>query len=129
MANAATQKTALPISIWGATAVIPIETTWDTTATDLTIYTPSVTGSTGNMVAIVGWLYGETTAHTWTFTDGSDAQATIELGANSGASQGIGATLLFVTAPGNALKAQTSVAITGSVLFYLIEGPRFRNIT
>jgi hypothetical protein len=77
------------------------------------------------MVAIVGIQYAETTAHTLTFTDGSDAQAVFEMGANTGISQDIAERLFFVTQPGNALKVQTSAAITGPVLFYIIEGQRF----
>lgn len=122
MANSATAKTPLPISVWGVTSVTPVEVVLDTTGSDLTIFTPA----TGNMAAIVGVNYGETTAHTLTFTSGSDAEVVFEFGANSGISQGIGRELFYVGQPGNAIKIQTSVAITGAMLFYVIESDRFK---
>ena len=122
MANSATAKTALPIDIWGASLVTPVEVVLDTTGSDLTIYTPA----TGKMCAIVGINYAEADAHTLTFTSGTDPEFKFELGANSGISQGIGQEMLYVTQPGSVLKVQTSVAITGPIIFYIIEASRFQ---
>ncbi len=122
MANTATAKSPLPISIWGATFVTPVECTFDTTGTDLVVYTPTP----GNMTAIVGILYSEATAHNISLTSGSDLECTLELSANGGMSQGIGRSLVYVTQPGQALKIQTSAAISGPMIIYIIEAFRFK---
>ena len=120
-ANTCTAKSALPISIWGVTSVIPVECVIDTASSDVAIHTPI----SGNMAAIVGLNYAEGTPHDIKFTDGSDLQMTFELSTGGGLQETIGRKLFFIGQPGNAVKFQISVVPTGSVMFYVIEGARF----
>lgn len=123
MANTATEKTGLPVAVWGQGVVFPVEVAIDTVDTDLTVFTPA----TGKMVGVVGINYAEATAHNLKFTSGSDLEATFEMGANSGIAQGISKTELFYcTQPGDALKVQSSAAISGPMIIYVIEGGVFQ---
>lgn len=122
MANSATAKTPINVSVWGQGTVIPYEVTIDTVDTDLTIRTPA----SDKQVGIVGINYAEASAHNLTFTSGSDLEVTFELPANSGISMGISkAEMLYCTQKGSALKIKSSAAISGPMILYVIEGRDF----
>ncbi len=107
--NTATEKTALPIRVYGVGPVRPYEITLDTTDTDLTIRTPV----SGNMACIVGIDLSEGTAANVTFSSASDTNLYLELAANQGLAQNIGQGIFYCSQPGEALKVKSSAAITG----------------
>lgn len=115
-ANSATVQTALPIRVNGLGPVYPYVVAFDTTSSDLTIRTPS----SGNMVCIVGMQMSETNAANLIFTSGSTQLLTLELAANQGVYDPIDEGASFCTQPSEALKIQTSAAIT-NMLLYVIE--------
>lgn len=124
-ANSCTAKTDLPISLYGATEVTPVECTIDTVDTDVTAFTPDST----KMGALIGISYAEGTAHNVKFTEGTDPQMMLEMGANGGIVKGIGEGMIFVSQIGNAIKFQSSAAITGPMILYFIQAERFHPVT
>jgi hypothetical protein len=118
--NSATEKTALPIRIYGAGPVRPYEIVIDTVDTDLTIRTPA----SGNMACIVGIDMSEGTAANFTFSTGTDTNLYMELAANQGLAQNLGEGIFYCTQPGEALKVKSSAAITGFWV-NVVEAARF----
>ena len=84
MANTATARSAVPVALkegFGYAKVTPVVCTFDTLATDLTIFTPTVST---NYAAIVGLVYQEASAHSLTITAGSTVLVTLEVPASGG---------------------------------------------
>lgn len=83
MANAASAQTAIPIgysATLGGVKTTPVIVTFDTTASDLTVYTPAAT----KYWAIAGLSYCEGDAHSLIIKSGSTTLTTYEFAANSG---------------------------------------------
>ena len=119
-ANTATVQAALPIRLPnGVGPVYPYVVAIDTTGSDLTIRTPA----TGNMVCVVGWQFAETNAANITFKSGTTTNVVFELAANQGVLESIHREPLYCTQPSEALKVQSSAAIS-SLLFYVVEPSR-----
>ena len=117
MANTATVQTALPILVKGVGVnAIPYVIAIDTTGADLTIKTPGG----GGMVVVVGLMFSEGTAGNLIFKTGSTTLVTLELAANQGLFLPLGNQVYMATQPGEALKIQSSMAIT-SMLMYVAE--------
>lgn len=125
MANAATPRTPVPVQLSGLfkgyQSVTPIVCTFDTLASDLTIYTPAAS----NYAAIVGLVYQEADAHNLVITSGSTALVTLQRAANDGIGFAVGSGgLLFVGGLGEALKLQCTTAVIATLLVYVAEFPK-----
>lgn len=118
-ANSATAKKAYRMRVYGEEPVIPYEVAIDTVGTDVTVRTPAP----GNMVCLVGIELQEATAANITFTSGTDTNLYLELPAGGQFVHGIGEGVLWCTQPNEAMKFQSSAAIT-SFMMYVIETPR-----
>lgn len=121
MANTATAQSALPVSIAGSEGITPIVVAIGTIDTDLTIFTPD----SGKVACIVGMFMSETSATNITFKSGSTSYAVPELAANQGILFPVGQGILICGQPGEALKIQSSVAIT-SMLLYVTQATRLQ---
>jgi hypothetical protein len=122
MANVATALPAIPVALnsnyGGYSKVTPVVCTFDTTASDLTIYTPTAT----NYAAIVGIVYEDASAHSLVFTSGSTVLVTLERTTFEGLSLPIGMSgPLIVGKFGEALKIQCVTAAVSSMLVYVAE--------
>lgn len=121
MANSATAQAALPIKYAGVSAVIPYAIVIDTTAQDLIVRAPA----DGSHAAIVGLFYRETSAHVLTIKSGTTTLVAIEhVAADAPGYYGIGSGILAMTAAGEDLIIQSSVAIS-TMLMHVIEGNSF----
>ena len=120
MANSATAQTVLPIRMQHATSdkhfVTPVAVVIDTTATDLTVYTPA----SDAYAAIVGLHINDSTAANLTIKSGSTALLTLEMAANQAINHAIGQGIFLSTAEGEALKFNSSGALS-NVLVYIAE--------
>lgn len=108
----------LPITIFGANPFRQKRVVIDTTGQDLTVHTPA----TGNMVCVLGWEVTNTLAANVKFTSGTTEIITYNLAANQMYSSLTTSSFNFCTVPGQALKIQSSAAIT-SLLIKLVETP------
>lgn len=120
MANSATALTKVPIGLknsgYGG-GTTPVLVVIDTTGADLTVFTPA----SGNRWALVGWVYGEATAHNLTVKSGSTSMLVCEFPANTVVREKIqNGIILSGLAAGDALVIQSSAAIS-SMLMYLTE--------
>lgn len=125
MANVATAQTAIQMAMssgqQGFSQVTPIVCTFDTLATDLTIFTPSIATNYG---AIIGMLYQDASAHTITFTSGTTAYVTLERTTYDGIGLPLGTGgFLFVGARGAAIKIQCGTALISTMLIHCVEFP------
>jgi len=120
-ANAATAQTPLLMQIGGrAVPVTPVVVTFDTTAQDLTIFTPA----SGKMACVVGLNFSEGTAANLTVKSGSTTLVTWELATNQGVLSPIGNHAIFCGAVGEAIKFNVS-AVISTMLVYVAEADRF----
>lgn len=122
MANVATAGSPLPIGFKHSgmgSFVVPVICTFDTTASDLTIYTPSDADA---FCALVGLQYAETSAHSLTVKSGSTTLVTYEMPASSGRDCPIGNGLtLSSLVKGEALKLSCGTAVISTLLAYVLE--------
>lgn len=125
MANVATARTAIPMAMstgkQGFSRVTPVVCTFDTTSSDLTIYTPSIAT---NYAAIIGLVYQEALAHSLAITAGSTVLVTLERPANDSIVQTVGTGgFLVIGGVGEALKLRCETAAISSLLVYVVEFP------
>ncbi len=122
MANVATARTAVPVALkegFGYAKVTPVICSFDTTGSDLTVFTPTVST---NYAAIVGMVYQEASAHSLTITAGSTALVTLEVPASGGlVKSSLCDGPLIVGGQGEALKIQCGTAAVSSMLLYCAE--------
>ena len=115
MANTATAQTALPIQTRGVGVnVTPYVIAIDTVDTDLTIITPA---NSSAMAVVVGLMFSESTAANITFKSGSTTLLKVELSGSQGLYLPLGDQVYLATQPGEALKIQSSAAITNMLMF------------
>ncbi len=121
-ANTATAQANLPIIVGrGPQVVKPIVVSIDTTASDLTFFTPT----RATMIAcVVGVLGVDSTAATLTFKSGTTTNAILELAASQSINLPLGNGAFFCGQPGEALKIQSSALYT-NLLLYVIEDYNF----
>lgn len=123
-ANSATNQSVLPITFAKAenqTVVTPVVVTFDTTGSDLTVYTPA----SGNMACLVGASFSDSTAANLTIKDGSTSLVVWELAAYQGLLERLDGGVVLCGTNSNAIKMQVSAVISTMVL-YFIEAPRLR---
>ena len=117
MVNSATVDTDIPVGIKGAQltgGVIPVRINYDTTAQDLTVYTPG----SDNHVGVIGAIVRQGTAGVLDLKSGSTTLASLATQANRGMEWPIG-NLIVATAEGEALVIQDTQTFVG--LMYLVE--------
>lgn len=120
-ANTVTAQTALPISVGGSNGVIPTVVTIDTTASDVTLLTPD----SNKMACVASVFMSEGTAANLTFKSGSTTYAIPELASNQGILTLITRGVLFCGQPGEAVKVQSSAAVS-FMLFNMIQASRLQ---
>lgn len=122
MANTATARSAVPVALkegYGYAKVTPVVCTFDTTGSDLTVFTPTVST---NYAAIVGLVYQEASAHSLTITAGSTVLVTLEVPASGGlVKSSLCDGPLIVGGQGEALKIQCGTAAVSTMLVYCAE--------
>lgn len=122
MANTAVARTPLKADLYGATAVTPVVCVIDTPDSYLTVYTPA----SDSQAAIVGIWYAEAGSHLLTIGNGAEDDVGLEMPINSGIIHGLFEGILYLGQPGKALRIKSNAAISGPMLFYVIEAYRFK---
>lgn len=125
MANTATALTPIPMAMstgqQGFSQVTPVVCTFDTLASDLTIFTPAIAT---NHAAIVAMLYQEADAHTLTLTAGTTQLVTLQRDTYGGVGLSLGTGgFIIVGGAGEALKIQCGTAVIATMLVYCVEFP------
>lgn len=125
MANVATSLTAIPMAMstgrQGFSQVTPVVCTFDTTGSDLTIFTPALTTNYG---AIIGLVYQEASAHTLTIKSGATTYVTFERTTFDGMYEPVGqGGFLIIGGKGEALKLNCGTAAISTLLAYCCEFP------
>lgn len=125
MANVATALSSIPVKFSHGLQqfgkVTPVICTFDTLASDLTIFTPSISGYYG---AILGMLYESQNAHTLTLKSGSTTYCILERTTFDGLGQPLGpGGVLMVGGAGEALKIAVGSALINTMLVYCAEFP------
>lgn len=125
MANVATALDPIPMAMstgqQGFSQVTPVICTFDTTASALTIFTPTLTT---NYPALIGLVYQDASAHTLTITSGSTAYVTLERTTYDGAALPLGTSgFIVIGQPGEALKLTCGTAAISTLLAYCCEFP------
>lgn len=125
MANVATALSPVPMAMstgrMGFSQITPVVCTFDTTGSDLTIFTPALTTNYG---AIIGMVYEEASAHTLTIKSGSTTLVTFERTTFDGMYLPVGQNgFLALGNKGEALKLNCGTAAVSSMLVYCCEFP------
>lgn len=125
MANTATALTPIPMAMstgrQGFSQVTPVVCTFDTTGSDLTVFTPTLSTNYG---AIIAMLYESANAHNLILKSGTTTYVTLERTTYDGMGAPLGTGgFLIVGGRGEALKIQCGSAVVASMLVYCVEFP------
>ena len=125
MANVATALPTVPMAMssgrQGFSQVTPVVVTMDTVASDLTVYTPSIST---NYAAIIGISYNNALAHTLTIKSNTTTLVTYSLTTFQGLSEPFGTGgFIAIGKKGEALKINAGTNPILSALLYVVEFP------